>query len=389
MAWAALLVTCLFVGLYVTIHIVAPEISRRESTLQVFAWVVEPLAFAAVGTLVAIRRPENPLGWLFFLVALGLSLPLVSDYALIRPLPTGAAWFAWFGEFSWTPVTIGTVYSCLLFPTGRFLSDGWRWVGRVAVIGTVLVMLAIALTPGPMPDYPALENPAGLPLLADSLLEGGGVAWAMFIAGALGGVTSLVIRFTRSGGEERLQMKWFVLSIALLAAGWVFYGGLTAAGRDDGTLGEIASLSVDVAGLGITAALGIAILRYRLYDIDRIISRTVSYALLTAVLLVAYLAAVLGLQSVLPSPDDSPVIVAVSTLAVVAAFGPLRRRIQEIVDLRFNRSRFDSIRTLEAFSARMRDEVDLDDLSEDLVGVVRETIQPATVSLWLRKGEIE
>jgi hypothetical protein len=312
---------------------------------------------------------------------------LIGDYALMRPRPPGAVWLAWFGEFSWTPVTVGTVYACLLFPTGRLLSDGWKWVGRVALLGTLLVMLAIAFTPGPMPDHPDLDNPAGLSLLADSLLEGGGVAWALFVVGTIGAVVSLVVRFTRSRGEERLQMKWFVLGIALLAAGWVFYGGLTAAGKAESTVGEVASLAVDAAGLGIAAALGIAILRYRLYDIDRIISRTVSYALLTAALLTAYLIAVLGLQSVVPSPDDSPVIVAVSTLAVVAAFGPLRRRIQEIVDRRFNRSRFDSARTVEAFSARLRDEVDLDELSSDLVGVVRETIQPASVSLWLRRPE--
>jgi hypothetical protein len=387
MAWAALIVSCLFVVAYLAIHIIAPETSLGQSALQVFAWVVEPLAFAAVGTLVAIRRPGNPLGWLFCLAALGLALPLIGDYALIKPLRPGAAWFAWFGEWSWTPVTIGTVYACLLFPTGRFLSDGWKSVGRVAVIGTVLIMLAIALTPGPMPEHPGLENPAGLPLLRDSLLEGGGIAWAMFVVGTVGAVIALVVRFTRSRGEERLQMKWFVLAIALLATGWLFYGGLTAAGRADSTLGEIASLFVDVAGLSLAAGLGIAILRYRLYDIDRIISRTVSYALLTATLLVAYLAAVLGLQSVLPAPDDSPVIVAISTLVVVAAFGPLRRHIRDVVDRRFNRSRFDSARTLEAFSARMRDEVDLDDLSADLVGVVRDTIQPASVSLWLRGNE--
>ena len=213
----------------------------------------------------------------------------------------------------------------------------------------------------------------------------------LFAAGTLAAVTSLVVRFTRSRGEERVQMKWFVLAVALLAAGWTSYGVFTAVGRAESTLGEIASLATDFAGLCMPVALGIAILRYRLYDIDRIISRTVSYALLTAALLLGYLAAVLGLQSVLPSPDDSPVIVALSTLGVVTAFGPLRRRIQVIVDHRFNRSRFDSARMLEAFSARMRDEVDLDDLSADLVGVVQKTIQPASVSLWLkgREGRIE
>jgi hypothetical protein len=383
MAWAALIISCSFVAAYVIIHALAPEISRGENTLQVIAWVLEPIAFAAVGVLVAIRRPDDPLGWLLCLIALGLAVPLIGDYALMKPRPPGAAWFAWFGEFSWTPVTIGTVYACLLFPTGRFLSDGWKWAGRVAVIGTVLIMFAFAFTPGPMSEHPDLENPAGLPFLADSFLEDGGIAWALFAAGTTAAVMSLIVRFTRSRGEERVQMKWFVLAVAVLAAGWTFYGALTLTGRAEGTLGDIASLAVDFAGLCIPAALGIAILRYRLYDIDRIISRTVSYALLTAALLVVYLAGVLGLQAVLRAPDDSPVIVALSTLAMVTAFGPLRRRIQGIVDRRFNRGRFDGARTIEAFAARMRDEVDIDDLTADLVGVVQRTIEPASVSLWL------
>ena len=160
------------------------------------AWVLEPIAFAAVGTLVAIRRPDDPLGWLLCLVALGLSLPLISDYALMTPPPSGAAWFAWFGEWSWTPVTVGTVYACLLFPTGRFLSEGWKWAGRVAVTGTVLIMFAIALTPGPM-----AEHPCGL------TSRGRWHRVGLFAAGTLAAVTSLVVRFTRSRGEERVQMK--------------------------------------------------------------------------------------------------------------------------------------------------------------------------------------
>jgi hypothetical protein len=189
-----------------------------------------------------------------------------------------------------------------------------------------------------------------------------------------------VVRFVRARGEERQQLKLFTFAGSLLIVGFVANGLLDALG-----VGRVEPADLVLFSL-VPIAVGMSILRYRLYDIDRIISRTLAYGLVSSILIGAYLLAVLALQSVLPLRDDSPAIVAVSTLAVVAAFGPLRTRIQTLVDKRFNRSRYDAQQTISEFGVRLRNEVEIGSVSEDLVGVISRTMQPEHVSLWLRPG---
>jgi len=195
-------------------------------------------------------------------------------------------------------------------------------------------------------------------------------------------VISLIYRFRRSEDDERLQLKWFVWA-AILGFALLLFGNVLVSPANEERFG---SLIWTVAPLALPLSAGVAILRYRLYDIDRVISRTLAYGALTALLASIYLLSVLALQSLLPLDEDSPLIVAASTLGVVAAFGPLRNRVQNVVDRRFNRSRYDAAQTVENFGARLRTETNLDSLTDDLVAVTRRTLQPAHVSLWLHSG---
>ena len=205
----------------------------------------------------------------------------------------------------------------------------------------------------------------------------------LIIGGLFASMVSLVLRFKRSKGVERQQLKWLAYAAGVVIAVFVLTIPIETGNQNDPRVTDLVNSMFIVVVTGIPISVGVAILRYRLYDIDRIISRTVSYGLLTVLLAAAYLAGVLLVQSTLPVADDSPVTIAASTLGMVALFRPLRNRIQGIVDRRFNRRRFDAIRTIDDFSARLRAETNLDSLSTDLVGVVRDTMQPTHVSLWL------
>lgn len=228
----------------------------------------------------------------------------------------------------------------------------------------------------------SIENPIGI-LLLDDVEEGwlGGSLVLISIASILTALAALVVRFVRSRGEERQQLKWFTFAGSLLIVGFIVNGVLDATGVGRFQAGDIMLFSLP------PIAVGMSILRYRLYEIDRIIRRTVAYGLLSALLAGGYLLAVLILQSLVPVADDSPLIVAVSTLAVVAAFGPLHTSVQRLVDRRFNRSRYDSALTIESLGAHMRREVDLDSLNHHLVAAVERTMHPAHVSLWLQAEE--
>jgi amino acid transporter len=233
------------------------------------------------------------------------------------------------------------------------------------------------------------SNPLANAELADLLAPVLSLASVLLVVIFILCAASLVIRFRRSHGDERQQIKLFAFSASMIA-GFILMGNVAEAltgGSDDGLGDRIAITVFPVLLSGIPLAVGVAILRYRLYDIDRIISRTLAYSVLTAVLVGGYLLTVLALQSVLPVSEDSPLVTAVSTLGVVAAFGPLRARIQRAMDHRFNRGRYDAERVIAQFGNRLRNEVQLESLSRDLIGVVRTTIHPAHVSLWLREGE--
>jgi hypothetical protein len=357
----------------------------------VFATVI--LTFSTVGALIAARQPQDPIGWILIVAGFALGATILTgsyvDLSVAQPsgrLP-GTEWVAWFAQWVWVPGFGPTLtFLLLLFPNGRLLSRRWRPVGWLAVAAMATLGLGMAFTPGPLVDYPEVRNPLGLAPLEVSLLEEG-VVWLLFLASVVLSATSMAVRFRRAAGAERQQIKWLALAAAFAAVGWI---GLTFAyAIDDGTEGPLlvaAQLLQLLSFLGIPLAVGIAVLKYRLYEIDIIINRTLVYGALTATLVAVYFGCVVAFQGMLRAltGQESQLAVVASTLVVAALFNPLRRRIQGFIDRRFYRRKYDAAKTLEAFSIRLRDETDLDALNDELMGVVRETVQPTHVALWLR-----
>jgi len=356
-----------------------------------------PLGFTAVGTVIALRKPANSIGWVCLGIGLLLALP-AGQYGSYGsdtgspPLP-GAEFFSWLDSWIWLPAvgSVGT-FLLLLFPDGRLLSPRWRAVAWASGAVIVLAALSEALYPGALASAPSMANPLAVEAAAyvpGRLPGGGNVLLApCFIAAA----ASLVLRFRRARGRERLQMKWFASAAALLALLFPvavaanLVAGLLHAGRPLGL--PLLEDAVSASAVGLPLAIGIAVLRHDLYDIDVVINRTLVYGALTATLAGVYLGSVLVLQLALSSvTEGSGLAVAGSTLAVAALFRPARARIQAAVDRRFYRRKYDAALTLERFGAHLRDEVDLDALSGELRGVVAQTMQPASMSLWLRVPE--
>jgi TRAP-type C4-dicarboxylate transport system permease small subunit len=345
------------------------------------------LAFPVVGALIASRHPRNAIGWLFLAAGLGRAV----DYAFLGyatqalvadpgSLPGGAL-AGLIADLTWVPSLLGgTALLFLLFPSGRLASRRWRpVVGLVAVV-TFAYVAGTLLKAGPLYYFPLVDNPLGVEggrSVTGSIVDASGF---LAIALILVAVASLVARFRRARGLERQQFKWLASAAALLFLSTPvqpLLGGVELAGLavGDALFGVLISL--------VPIAVGIAILRHRLYDIDLVIRRTLVYAALTATLGAVYfgLVVLIGLAA-----GDSGVAVAGSTLAVAALSRPALARIQAVVDRRFYRRRYDAARTLQGFGNRLRDELDLETVGGDLRGVVRETMQPAHVSLWLRKG---
>jgi hypothetical protein len=347
------------------------------------AIILVTVSAAAVGALVASRRPRHPVGWLLLGVGLALNVSLlVQSYVkyglLARPgsLP-GARYLAGFTD-STAPIWLSCAgFVLLLTPTGKLPSPRWRWWARLAAAAPVVVVLGSVVQPDPLaPDYRG--NPLAVPALARVLVVPAVAGVVIVLVALLVGAGSLVVRFRRARGVERQQLRWLAYAAAL-AAGLllvaVFAGFLLA--KD-----EILFVSLALGVALVPLATGAAILRYRLYDLDRIISRTLAYGLLTVLLGAGYAGVVLGLGQLLG--QDSSLVVAAATLAVAAVFQPARRRIQALVDRRFNRRRYDAARMIEAFSARLRDELDLDTLSTEVLAVVEQSMQPTQAWLWLR-----
>jgi hypothetical protein len=351
------------------------------------ALVVAFTAFMVVGAVIVAHRPGNPVGWIFSAVGLLAAAGVVAlEYAefayLTRPgsLP-GAALAAWF-QWWWLPILgLIFVFTLLLFPTGRLPSPRWRPVAVTGALAIAVVSVLGAVQPTLTlqdEDF-TIPNPVGLAGAPDpehGML--GTVLFAVLVACAVAAVASVVLRFRRAQGVERQQLKWFTWAAALVLVSNV----ATEVLIPEGTVSDL------VFGLSIACvpiAAGIAILRHRLYDIDRLINRTLVYAVLTAVLGAVYAAVVLVLGLLSGAGGDLPSwVVAGATLAVAALFQPARRRVQQVVDLRFNRRKYDAARTVEAFSARLRDQVELDSLTAELLAAVDQTVQPARSSLWLR-----
>ena len=351
------------------------------------------LSFATVGALISARQPRNPIGWLFLGGGLAAALeePLLgySTYALVTEpgsLP-GAATAALVADAVWLPsLASATLFMFVLFPTGRPPSPRLR--PFIWVFGLVMAVYVIAtlLNPGGLYFFPSVENPIGVEAAGDTLQTAVDFASPIVFVSLLVGLVALVLRFRRSDGIERQQLKWLVYTAAVFVA---LTPGLIVLGEREVELGGVlvSDLAFTTLICSVPVAVGVAILRYRLYDIDVVINRTLVYGALTATLAGAYLGAVLLLQLALsPLTEESDLAIAGSTLAVAALFRPARRRIQALVDRRFYRRRYDAARTLESFGARLRDQVELDALSGELRGVVAETMQPAHVSLWLREA---
>ena len=358
--------------------------SNAAPTLATIAPVTLAVVSAAtVGALVASRRPAHPVGWLLLGVGLAVATNVLVEpyvkYGLeVRPGSVPGARYLVPILYSSYPVGLACAgFVLLLTPTGSPPSPRWRWWARATVAAPVLIVLGFAVQPDPLaPDY--LGNPLAVPALAPALLVAALAGMAVVGVGLLAGAVSLVLRFRHARGVERLQLRWLALAAAVASA--LLLAGLVAVilGRDAVVL---ASLSLCLALLPL--ATGAAILRYRLYDLDRIISRTLAYGLLTVMLGLGYAAVVLGLGRLLP--EGSSLVVAAATLAVAAVFQPARRRLQAVVDRRFNRRRHDAARVIEGFGARLRDQVDLDGLTAEMLEVVHQTMQPTRASLWLRR----
>jgi hypothetical protein len=368
--------------------------SWQEQAIQAAGFVGAPL----LGGLIASRRPQNPYGWLWLGLSLALALTLLAwtyaAYALFaepgslpapRTVGTGVAMLGWAVGLTCVPLLL------LLFPDGRTPSRRWRFVVWADFVAGAVLLIVLQFMPGRGPFAP-VKNPLGIGGVAGdaTITIASAMAYVLFATVGLSAL-SLMVRYRRARGVERQQLKWFALAAALVGASIVADLGLLGL---DKLLGSVLVFLLDSAALaGLYVAVGVAILRYRLYDIDVVINRTLVYGLLTTLLAAGYFGSILLFERIgslvyqVPFRtligQESHLATVAATLAMAALFNPLRRRIQSFIDRRFYRRKYDAAKTLEAFSAKLRDETDLDALSDDLVGVVRETVQPAHVSLWL------
>jgi len=351
------------------------------------SFVVLSLAYASVGAVVAARVPENPIGWMFCVTGLAFGLTMLSYeyaryglYATAEPL-AGASLLA---ALPSEPIAGLLGLTVLLFPDGHLPSRRWRPAAASLLLAMALLAATDVLRPGRLDEpFATVSNPLGIPgwrRTMDVVNVGG---WLLVVVGTAAAAAAVAVRLRRARGVERQQLK------LVLAVG-VFVTAVTTLDMTSWLVWPHGDLQTRIGLIGLAfaafpVAAGIAILRYRLYDIDVVINRTLVYGALTATLAAAYLGSVLLLQVILqPLTADSGLAIAASTLAVAALFRPARSHIQALVDRRFYRRRYDTQRTLEAFAGRLRDEVALDALSTELRGVVAETMQPAHVSLWLR-----
>ena len=380
--------------------LLALNLSHPDAHVYDF-WVENTLvavSFSIIGAIIASRLPANPLGWLFCAAATIAAVANFSaEYAihalLAQPnsLPAGEA-LAWLSSWVWI-IFIGCIaLSLLLFPTGRLPSSRWRWLAWLTVLVTIVGALWAALSPGVNVNLGSIRNPLGIEGLPDGYkLMQTIMPVLLFVAAA----STLVLRLRRARGIERQQIKWPAFTAVVATGGSVLYDTAISEAIGSRFLEWAGFIIVIAALVSFPISIGIAIVRYRLYEIDTLINRTLVYGALTAALVAVYFGGVATSQAIfraLTGQEQQPQLaIVISTLVIAALFNPLRRRIQSFIDRRFYRRKYDARKTLEAFSAKLRDETNLDALSVDLVGVVRETMQPAHVSLWLpteaRKSE--
>ncbi len=339
--------------------------------------IVTMLAYSAVGSLIVSRRFGNRVGWIFLAMGLVVELGLLAqEYAVYAlrfapgSLPVGR-WAGVLADFLPPVVLCLGTFLLLVYPTGLLLSRRWLAVAWLSAAALVVVLLATAFEPGTLLSVKGVAKPLEV---AFPLFTGGVWAWPGVLLAGLLAIVSVILRYRRGDAVERQQLRWFVAAVPVFVTGiyWV---------PDSELLASLTAFGV--AALPVAA--GIAIFRYRLYDLDLVVRRTLVYGALTAALTGLYFGIVIGLQAAFSGVTrGNDLAIAGSTLAVAALFRPARGRIQAFVDRRFYRRRYDAEQTLAAFSTRLRDEVDLDRLGHDLGAVVHETMRPAHVSLWLR-----
>ena len=413
LAWSLCAGCVALIGLTLMLTFVVPPITDRPSDGLAVLMLVLALAYPTVGALIASRLPTNPIGWIFC----GLGLLYVAqrfteayaDYALLvnLALPAGE-YVAWFSNTvaGGSLLILVAVFLLLLFPNGRLLSRRWWLVAWTAILGAAIGALGDALYPGNLPTHTYVENPFGVL----GIISGGGfttydlftalflLGWTLLLTSQIAALVSLILRLHRARGDERQQIKWVLYAVvpAVLCGVLVSLNLMVVRFTYEFLSGpqsivpwehlKYVLYASTFASLLVPVFTYIAILRYRLFDIDVVVNRTLVYGSLTATLVALYFGGIVVLQSVfvLLTGQRSTLAVVASTLLIAALFNPLRRRIQSFIDRRFYRSKYDARKTLEAFSAQLREETDLNALSEDLVGVVREAMQPAHVSLWLR-----
>ncbi|HEY7849657.1 MAG TPA: hypothetical protein VIC27_06295 [Ktedonobacterales bacterium] len=395
LAWSLLALALLAAGPMVYFASANDQTSLADDILSALLLLI----FAGMGALIASRRPSNAVGWLLCLVALcslvgNLGLAYAVDGLVLHPgsLP-GAYGAAIVGGVT---RSVGWYYMLTLFPlyfpTGKLLTPRWRWT--VWAVAAASLAIAIGVSLGKFGDYTdtqlvGVRNPIAI-LPGDSGESIAVLATVAFFIVMLCSAVSVVLRFRRARGIERQQLKWFAYAMALAACGGAFF-----------TLVAFFSLPINLVGsvwflvtIGMPIAAGIAILRYRLYDIDIIINRTLVYGSLTVILAALYFGLVIGAQTLSQAltgkqVGQQPVVIVLSTLLIAALAQPLRARLQRWIDRRFYRSRYDAAKTVAAFSAALRSEVDLEELNTHLLAVVEQTMRPAHASLWLRSSSAD
>ena len=395
-----LILLLLLAGVLWLIHQIAvgttPDPYWRET-------VPDALVFAATGVVVATRRPAHPIGWLFIGGGLISAVQLLFGEYAASTLVLGPERLPYSLTAEWLSYLLQSIFAftmfflILLFPTGRLLSSPWRIVAWAGVCAFSVGVASSSLKPGPLEPSSPFDNPFGV----DGAILGpvGAIASWLLIAAVLGALLSLLVRFIRSRGEERQQIKWFMAVAVVGISSLVIVSVVSAllpSGNSSGALvvnflGNFLWLIVPAS---LPIAVGIAILRYRLYEIDTLINRALVYAALTALLAAGYFGTIMALQGIgslvfqVPfraiTGQETQLATVVATLAMAALFSPLRRRIQDFIDRRFYRRKYDAAKTLESFSTKLRNETDVEALNNDLISVVSETMRPAHVSLWLR-----
>jgi hypothetical protein len=385
LAWSMWALCVALFALTMALLFLSPPISTSGPTeppkLLIVLFRLMALSFPTVGALIVSRRPENPIGWILcgtgFLTAVRSFAEAYADFGLAgQPgLLPGVEYMAWISSWMGVPVVLlAAVLLLLVFPDGKLIDRAWWAVVGMAAGGAALVAPSMALDPYPTLSLHPIPNPFALEgsVYDDVIGPLGSLGFVLLIVSLVCAGVSILIRVDKGSRVERQQIKWLAFSFVLMIAGLAF---------------SDATFLLAVAAFNFfPIAVGIAVLRHRLLDVDVVINRTLVYGLLTAILAAVYFGGIVVLQRVflVLTGEKSTLAVVASTLLIAALFNPLRRRIQSFIDRRFYRTKYDAVKTLEAFSAKLRDETDLDALSDDLVGVVRETMQPAHVSLWLR-----